>query len=353
MKALVFNGPGQIRYESFDDPTIEDPRNLIIQVQRCSICGTDLHMLHGGQVAGHDYSKPMKRFCTGHETIGEVVEVGSGVSNHKVGDRILVSGVVGCGRCRMCQLGKTSQCEAPPGEGTDYYGLSERLQGGQAEYLQVRNADFGAVAIPDGVSDEQAILLTDALSTGYFGVKKANISPGDTVAVIGQGPVGLMAAEAAMAVGASRVYTIDPDEGRRNMGLAFGGTPLAPNEAAHRIAEDTHGLGVHAVIEAVGINATLTQAAEIVRPGGNIAILGVLQADSLVPLHMTQYKNVNVFAGLTNLMDNFPELVPLVQMGKIKGEGVFSHHFKLSEGEEAYRIFNALEDGVLKVMMTP
>ena len=350
MKALVFNGEKKIQYESFDDPKIQDDGNVIIQVQRCSICGSDLHMYHGDRIGPHDYSKPMERFCTGHETIGEVVEVGKAVRNHKVGDRILVAGGVGCGECRRCRMGQFNQCE---GRGLGAYGTHPGLHGGHAEYLQVYNADLGAAPIPDGVSDEQAILLTDALATGYYGVKTADVQPGDRVAVIGQGPVGLMAAEAAMAVGASRVYAIDPVFERREMAARFGATPLAPDEAKAQIREDTAGLGVDVVIEAVGVGPTLQQAFSVCRQGGRVSILGILQASTPVPMHYAQMKSIRVHAGVAGVADSWAELIPLVQAGRINGDGVFTHYFSLSEGAEAFRLFDAHEDGVMKVMMTP
>jgi alcohol dehydrogenase len=354
MKALVFNGPKDLRYESFDDPKISQDRSLIIQVQKCSICGSDLHMYHGDRIGSHDYSKPMDHFCTGHETIGEVVEVGKAVTTHKVGDRILVAGGSGCGVCKHCLKGEINLCEGSSrGQPSTAYGISPALNGGHAEYLEVPFADIGAAKIPDGVTDEQAILLTDALGTGYYGVKMANVKPGDSVAVIGQGPVGLMAAEAAMAVGAARVYGIDMQASRLKLTTKFGGTPLTPDQALERIMHDTNGIGVDAVIEAVGVGPTLKQAIRMVRWGGSMSILGILQKGTELPLRVMQGKCLRVHAGVAGIADLWEELIPLVQGGRIKGEGIFTHYFSLSEGAEAFRLFNEREDGVIKTMMTP
>lgn len=354
MKALVFNGPKDLRYESFDDPKISQDRNLIIQVKKCSICGSDLHMYHGDRIGPFDYSKPMDHFCTGHETIGEVVEVGKGVTTHKVGDRILVAGGSGCGTCKHCRRGEINLCEGNTrGQGSTAYGISPALNGGHAEYLEVPFADTGAAKIPDGVTDEQAILLTDALGTGYYGVKMANVKPGDSVAVIGQGPVGLMAAEAALAVGASRVYCIDMQESRLKLAAKFGGIPLKPDEALQRIKEDTNGLGVDAVVEAVGVGPTLKQATKMLRFGGSMSILGILQKGTELPLQIMQGKCLRVHAGIAGIADLWEELIPLVQGGRIKGEGIFTHHFSLSDGAEAFRLFDAREDGVIKTLLTP
>ena len=354
MKALVFNGPKNIQYESFDDPIITNNRNLILKVEKCSICGSDLHMYHGDVIGTKlDYSQPMPKFCTGHETIGEVVEVGSGVSKHMIGDRLVIAGGKGCGQCKRCLRGEINLCEQS-GLGGDVgaYGIMPGLNGGHAEYLEVHFADIGAVKIPGGVSDEQAILLTDALATGYYGVKMANVKPGDSVAVIGQGPVGLMAAEAALAVGASRVYCIDPDEARRNLSAHFGGIPLSPAEAIERIREDTNGIGIDAVIEAVGVGPTLKQAVRLLRWGGSLCVLGILQKGTELPLQIMQAKSLNFHAGIAGVVNLWEELIPLVQGGRIQGKGVFTHEFSLADGAEAFRLFDAHEDGVIKVMMT-
>jgi alcohol dehydrogenase len=355
MKALVFNGPRQIRYESFDDPAINDERNLIIKVESCSICGSDLHMYHGDSLVHLDYSQSMPRFCTGHETIGEVVEVGRSVNNHRVGDRILVAGATGCGKCRSCLSGHINLCEhyRTGGQAITPYGISPLLNGGHADYLEVVNADIGAAAIPEGVTDEQALLLTDALVTGYYGVKMSGVQPGSTVVVIGQGPVGRMAAEAALAVGASTVYAVDPEPTRRNAATAFGAIPLSPEEALSRVFQDTNGLGADAVIEAVGVGATLSQAVELARVGGRLSILGILQADTAFPVQIAQAKSLQIHIGIAGVADSWSELIPLVQAGRIKGEGIFTHEFELAQGEEAFRLFDSRAEGVMKVLLRP
>ena len=354
MKALVFNGPADIRYESFDDPVIRDPNNLIIKVQHCSICGSDLHLYHGDSIGPNNYGEPMARFCTGHETIGEVVEVGAEVHRHKVGDRVLVSGAKGCGKCRRCLAGQINLCESyARGGGIAAYGTSAAINGGHSEYMEVFSADIGAIAIPEGVTDEQAILLTDALSTGYHGVKRAQVTPGDSVAVIGQGPVGRMAAEAALAVGASAVYAVDTLPDRLEHAPGFGAIPVHPDQAIQRIQEDTRGLGADVVIEAVGAAATVELAVSLARVGAHISILGIVQPGTPIPLSLAQMKSLIVHIGVAGCVDYWPEVISLVQAGRIKGEGVFTHHFDLAEGSEAFRMFNAREDNVMKVLLTP
>ncbi len=354
MKALVFNGPGQIIYEDFPDPKIDDDRNLIIQVKKCSICGSDLHPYHGDKIGRADYSKPVEKFCTGHEIIGEVVEIGKAVRNHKVGDNILIEGGVGCGDCVNCRKGSANICTAyAQGRIGTAYGLSAKLQGGHSEYFQVHNADLGAMKIPAGISDEQAILLTDALATGYYGVKTARVKAGDVVGVIGQGPVGLMAAESAYAAGASKVYTIEPNEARREKSKRFGAIPLEPEMAVPTILEDTKRLGIDAVIDAVGKATTIKQAIKLAKFGGRVSILGIIQPEATLSLYYAQMKSVTIHAGIVGISGMWTELLPLVQHGKIKGENVFTHHFDLKDGAEAYRVFESQDDGVMKIMMTP
>lgn len=354
MKALVFNGPGKISYESFPDPKIDDDRNMIIAVKKCSICGSDLHPYHGDKIGILDYSNPMEKFCTGHETIGEVVEVGKDVRNHKVGDKVMIEGGVGCGECLPCRTGKNNECQGyVKGKFSMAYGISPGLHGGHADYLQVYNADLGAMNIPDGINDEQAVLMTDAMATGYYGVKRANVRAGDVVAVIGQGPVGLMAAESAYAAGASKVYTIEPNGARRLISKGFGAIPLSPEEAIPLIKEQTKGLGVDAVIDAVGINSTMKQATKLAKVGGSISILGIIQKGTTIPLPYAQAKSLTIHPGLAGVSATWTDLIPLVQHGKIKGENVFTHHFDLEDGAKAYELFEARKDGVMKIMMTP
>jgi 2-desacetyl-2-hydroxyethyl bacteriochlorophyllide A dehydrogenase len=354
MKALVFNGPGKIIYEDFLDPFIEDNRNLIIKVTKCSICGSDLHSYHGDSVGPFDFSKPMEKFCTGHEMIGEVMEVGNAVRNHKVGDKILLAGGKGCGECVNCRSGKGNICTGyAKGIMMSAYGFMPALQGGHADFLQVHNADLSAVKIPDGVTDEQAVLMTDALATGYYGVKKAGVKPGDIVAVIGQGPVGLMAAEAAYASGASKVYTIEPNETRRMISKGFGAIPLAPEMALPTIIEDTGRIGVDAVIDAVGIAVTMQQALDLVKAGGRISILGLVQPGTPIPLILAQMKSITIHIGIAGVVDLWQDLLPLVQNGKIKGDNVFTHSFDLKDGAAAYKLFDEQADGVMKIIMTP
>ncbi len=353
MKALVFHGPRDIRYDSFPDPKLSSPHNLIIEVSHCSICGSDLHLYHGDRIGPFDYSAPQPKFCTGHETIGRVVEVGANTPSYKIGDRVLVAGGAGCGQCAACARGDIRRCSGnSPGVA---YGISPILQGGQAEYLEVFAAETAAVPIPDYVSDEQAVLLTDAAATAHFGVRRADFREGDTVCVIGQGPVGLMAAEIALALGAERVFTIDPVEARRAQSEAFGAESYAPDVARAAIKEATKGVGVDVVVEAVGLASTIDESIRLARVGGSVSILGIVQdaVGGVPPLRRAQGKTVSIHAGIANIVENWPELFTLFEQGKIRGADMFTHRFSLEQGADAYALFDARADGVVKVMIEP
>lgn len=349
MKALVFQGPGKIVHEDFPDPEIRAENDIIVGVKACSICGSDLHVYHGDKIGPFDYSQPMDHFCVGHETIGEVVEVGKGVKSHKVGDPVMISPGMGCGYCPACLAGQVAYCHNHSFETGGAFGTHPGLNGGQADYLRVANGDVFARRIPDGVSEDQALLLTDALSTGYFGARRAGISNGDVAVVLGLGPVGLMAVESCFALGAKTVFAIDPMAGRRAHAQKLGAVPLEPEEASRSIREATAGVGADCVVEAVGHKATIAQALKIVRPGGRVSVLGIVQGDGQVSARYIQLKGIQFFAGSASVIDTWDEIINLIQIGKIKADGMFSHHFNLSDGAEAYELFNARSADCLKL----
>ncbi len=348
MKAMVFHGPQDFRYEEFPDPVLSGARDLVIRVQKCSICGSDLHMYNGRKLGPLDYSQVKMHFCVGHEGIGEVVEVGRDVKKHRVGDRILLAGGVGCGKCPSCLRGAFSLCEART---VLPYGFSPLLQGLQAQFAVVKEADLSAIRIPEGVTDEQALLLTDSLATGFLGAEKAQVKPGSSVAVIGQGPIGKTAMESAFALGAERVYVIEPSAFRRDKAAQLGAIALTPEEASERILQDTRGLGVDCTIEAVGHEKTVKQAIQLTRPGGHLAILGLIERGVQTALMPAQLKSLTLFAGVAGVADSWPQLVPLLQQGKIRAEGMFSHQFALRDGAQAFELFNTGQDTVLKIMI--
>ena len=345
MKALRYYGARDVRYEAMDDPVPQSDRDAIVQVSACSICGSDLHIYHG-----HGFSEDTG-FCVGHEAVGEVVEVGRGVHRLKVGDKVMLPAAVGCGACRSCLAGNVANCEF--GQGA-CYGLSARLQGSQAEAVRVPAADMNAVPVPDGVSMEQALMMTDALATAWFGARNADIRPGSSVAVIGLGPIGLMAVDSAFVMGAHVVYAIDPIAERRALAEAGGAIALHPDEAAERIKQDTHGRKVDCVVEVVGSDATVDFALRLVRRRGTVSVIGVQQSRRFAfPLERAFAAGLTFRIGTCSVPEELPALFPLVQSGRLRPERYVSHRLPLSAGAEAYRLFEARESGALKMVLLP
>lgn len=345
MKALRYYGARDVRYEAMDDPAPQSERDAIIKVEACSICGSDLHIYHG-----HGFSEDTG-FCVGHEAVGEVVEVGRGVHRLKVGDKVMLPAAVGCGACRSCLAGNVANCEFGAGA---CYGLSARLQGSQAEAVRVPAADMNAVPVPDGVSMEQALMMTDALATAWFGARNADIVPGSSVAIIGLGPIGLMAVDSAFVMGAHVVYAIDPIAERRAMAEASGAIALHPDEALERIKQDTRGNKVDCVVEVVGSDATVDFALRLVKRRGTVSVIGVQQSRRFgFPLERAFAAGLTFRIGTCSVPEELPALFPLVQSGRLRPEKYVSQRMPLSEGAEAYRLFEAREAGALKMVLTP
>ncbi len=345
MKALRYYGARDVRYESMDDPAPQSLRDAVVKVEACSICGSDLHIYHG-----HGFSEDVG-FCVGHEAVGEVMEIGSGVSRLKVGDKVMIPAAVGCGRCRWCLSGVVNLCEF--GE-AGCYGLSARLQGSQAEAVRVPAADMNAVPLPEGVSMEQALMMTDALATAWFGARNADIRPGSSVAVIGLGPIGLMAVDSALVMGAHVVYAIDPIAERRRLAEESGAIALHPDEALERIKQDTRGRKLDCAVEVVGSDATVDFALRLVRPRGTVSVIGVQQSRRFpFPLERAFAQGLTFRAGTCSVPEELPALFPLVQSGRLKPERYISHRMPLSQGAEAYRLFEAREAGALKMVLRP
>lgn len=347
MKALVFHGARDIRHEDYPDPKLETDNSVILKVERCSICGSDLHIYHGDQIGAANYGADVPHFCVGHEFAGEVVEVGKDVQKFKVGQKVFSAGGAACGKCPECLSGNIQGCN-----GWTAFGLSTNLNGGQAEYVNVPMADFILHAVPDGVSDEQSILLTDAMCTAYFGLTRTGLQPGDAVAVVGLGPIGLIGVELAQILGASEVFAIDPVANRREHAAKLGAVALDPTEAMAVIFEKTKGKGVSRVFEASGARSAVELSIQIAGRGSTASFIGLPQPDVSIPMIQVLYKDVTIRAGVASVRGEWPNLIPLLQHGRLKAEGLFSHHMKLEDGAEAYRLFDGREDGVVKIMMS-
>lgn len=344
MRALTYEGPHTIAYSTMPDPTPANLDGAVVRVRACGICGSDLHIYEG-----HGFSADLG-FCVGHEAVGEVVEVGSGVRRFAVGDRVLVPASTGCNGCAACAAGRVAQCERYLG---GCYGLGALLQGSQAEAVAVPFADGNLLRLPDAVSDEAALMLTDNAPTAWYGARRARIAPGDTVLVIGLGPVGLLSVMAAQIMGAARVFAVDLVAARRARAAALGAEPIA-DDLAGELVQRTGGRGVDVVLEAVGADATIRLAIDVVRRAGRVSVVGVNQTSKFsFPMALAQFKELEFHIGLCSVQYELPALLALVTAGRLRPEVAISHRLPLSQGPEAYRIFAARADNVSKVVLDP
>jgi len=345
MKALVFHGPGQRAWEDVPDPTIQDPTDAIVRVDAVTICGTDLHILGGDVPAVTDGR------ILGHEAVGTVVEVGAGVRNLHVGDRVLASCVSACGRCRFCRESRYGQCLNGGG-----WILGHLIDGTQAEFVRVPFADNSTHKIPDGVSDEQMLMLADILPTSYeVGVLNGCVRPADVVVVIGAGPIGLAAILGAKLLSPSHIVVVDLVDSRLDAAKAFGADVVVNSgrdDVDRVVRELTGGLGADVTMEAVGIPQTFEQAVSLVRPCGHVANLGVHGAPATLHLEDIWIKDLTITTGLVDTYST-PTLIGLVASGRLDTSAMITHRYALDEFEQAYDVFGrAGETGALKVLLT-
>ncbi|MHB8917272.1 MAG: zinc-dependent alcohol dehydrogenase [Desulfocucumaceae bacterium] len=343
MKALVYKSPGRVAVEDVPAPVIMEKRDVLVRVTTAAICGSDLHSLHG--LTGADPGTVL-----GHEFCGVVEEAGDGVSwLFKQGDRVLAAPQVACGRCYFCQRGMLSGCRemAIFGSGP----LFGDLPGSQAQYIRVPFADVALLHIPVGLDDEDVIFTGDILSTAYMGIE--GMSPGDTVAVLGAGPVGLMAVALARLHGASRVISIDPLEYRlqkaREMGADITVNPLREDPIS-AVYLSTGDIGADLVVEAVGTTDTFMNGMAMARTGGTFSALGIFSQ----PVEISNFdllKNLTVRTGLGNPY-RMEKLLSLIQNRRLDLRPVITHRMPLDQAEEAYRMFDAREDNVIKILLT-
>jgi alcohol dehydrogenase len=344
MKALVFGGPGQRSWDSVDDPGIQDPTDVIVKVDTTTICGTDLHILKG------DVPAVTEGRILGHEAVGTIVETGAAVSSLKKGDRVLVPAITSCGRCAPCKVGMAAHCEAVGGIGWIFGHL---IDGVQAEFARVPFAETSVHLVPEGVSDEQVLFLADILPTGYeIGVQNGRVKPGDTIAVVGAGPVGLAAMMTAEIAGAGRIIAVDMAASRLKHAENFGAThTVLGGETAEKDILDIAPGGVDVAMEAVGIPDTFDLCTRIVRAGGTVANIGVHGAPTTLHLEELWIKNITITTGLVS-GSTIPTLLTLARDGRMEAEKLGTHHFALGEIEQAYDVFGAAgEHDALKVVI--
>jgi alcohol dehydrogenase len=344
MKALVYHGPGSQAWDSVPDPSIVDPTDAIVRIDSSTICGTDLHIMKG------DTPEVEPGRILGHEAVGTVIEIGSAVTTIAVGERVLVSCVSSCGRCRFCREGHYGICS---GGGGWIFGYM--IDGLQAEFARVPFADTSLYRVPEELSDEQVLFVADILPTAYeVGVLNGRVEPGDTVAIVGAGPIGLATIMTSKLHTPGRIVAIDLSDARLEKALEFGADVVINNgneDAVARVMELTGGLGADVAIEAVGVPDTFELCTELIRPGGRVANVGV--HGKCVALHLERLwiRDVTITTGIVDTRTT-PMLLELIEAGRLDPTVFATHHFPLADTVAAYDTFAAAaETGALKVVL--
>ena len=344
MKALVYHGPGKKAWEDKPVPTIKAPTDAIVKILKTTICGTDLHIMKG------DVPTVTDGRIIGHEGVGIIEEVGKGVTNFKKGDHVIISCITSCGKCEYCKKGMYSHCE------DGGWILGNMIDGTQAEFVRIPHADNSLYPIPAGADEEALVMLSDILPTGFeCGVLNGQVKPGDTVAIVGAGPIGLAALLTAQFYSPAEIILIDMDENRLEVAKTFGATQTINSgvvNAIDKIKSLTNGKGVDVAIEAVGVPATFELCQEIIAPGGHIANIGVHGKSVTLHLEKLWSQNVTITTRLVDTVTT-PLLLKTVQSKKLQPNQLITHHFKLSDIVNAYETFgNAAREKALKVILT-
>jgi alcohol dehydrogenase len=345
MKALVYHGPGQKAWEEVAKPSLQADSDAIVRVEAVTICGTDLHILKG------DVPEVTPGRILGHEAVGTVESVGRAVRSVKVGDKVLVSCITACSTCRFCREARYGQCIGGGG-----WILGHLIDGTQAEYVRVPFADTSTYPAPEGVSDEALLMVADILPTGYeVGVLNGAVRPGDVVAVVGAGPIGLSAMMGSRLYSPSHVVAIDLADSRLEAAKQFGADITVNNgieDAKEVIGGLTGGLGADVTIEAVGVPATFELAARLVRPGGHVANIGVHGRPATLHLEDLWIRDVTITTGLVDTFSS-PTFLRLLQGHQFDADRFVTHRLALDDFEEAYRIFaDPVGTGALKVCLS-
>ena len=344
MKALVYHGPGQRSWDTVADPTIVDPTDIVVRIDSSTICGSDLHILKG------DVPETTPGTVLGHEAVGTVEEIGGGVTTVAVGDRVLLSCISACGRCRYCREARYGQCLGGGG-----WIFGHLIDGLQAEYARVPFADNSVFKVPEGLADEQVLFLADILPTAYeVGVLNAGISPGDVVAIVGAGPIGLAAMLTAQLYTPGRIVAIDLADSRLESAKKFGADTTINNgreDALAKIMELTDGLGADVALEAVGLPDTFELACGLIRPGGRVANIGVHGHSATLHLETLWSRDVTISTGLVDT-NTIPRLLKLVVDGRLDPTVFATHRFALEDTMSAYDTFaDASRTAALKVVL--
>lgn len=345
MKALVYHGPGKTAWEDAPDPAIHQPTDAIVRVDAVTICGTDLHIIGG------DLPEVTPGRILGHEAVGTITAIGPSVQQLAVGDRVLVSCITSCGSCRYCREARYGQCLGGGG-----WILGHLIDGTQAEYVRVPFVENSTHKVPDGVIDEQMIMLADILPTSYeVGVLNGAVRPADVVAIVGAGPIGLAAILTARLYSPSHIVAIDLADTRLEAARTFGADIVVNSgrdDPATIIAELTEGLGADVTMEAVGLAETFEQAVRLVRPGGHVANIGVHGASASLHLEDIWTTDLTITTGLVDTYST-PTLIGLVASHRLDTSPMITHRFGLDDFEAAYHNFSRpAETGALKVLLS-
>jgi alcohol dehydrogenase len=344
MNALVYYGAGKKSWEAKPIPVIKESTDALVKISKTTICGTDLHIMKG------DVPAVTPGRTIGHEGVGIVEEVGTGVINFKKGDHVLISCITSCGKCEYCKKGMYSHCE------NGGWILGHLIDGTQAEYVRIPHADNSLYHIPDGSDEEALVMLSDILPTGFeCGVLNGKVQPGSTVAIVGSGPIGLAALLTAQFYSPAQIIMIDPDDNRLEVAKKFGATSTINNTKTNAIDEVkklSGNKGADTVIEAVGIPATFELCQSLVAPGGTIANIGVHGKSAELHLEKLWAHNITITTRLVDTVTT-PMLLKTVQSKKLDSKQLITHRFKLSEIIKAYDTFqNAAREKALKVILT-
>jgi len=343
MKALVYHGPGQKSWEEKPHPVIVEATDVIVKMLKTTICGTDLHILKG------DVPEVTDGRILGHEGMGVIEEVGAAVANFKKGDKVLISCITSCGKCTYCKKGMYSHCEKGG------WILGHLIDGTQAEYVRIPYADTSLYPVPDGVDEDAIVMLSDILPTGFeCGVLNGQVKPGDTVAIIGAGPIGLATLLTAKLYTPAMIILVDPDSNRLVVAKTFGATHVINNaeeNAVEAIMKLTNNVGVDVAIEAVGIPATFELCEEIIAPGGHIANIGVHGKSVTLHLQSLWAKNITITTRLVDTVTT-PMLLKTVASSLIDPKKLITHRFALNDILTAYDTFaHAADHKTLKVIL--
>jgi threonine dehydrogenase-like Zn-dependent dehydrogenase len=349
MQAVVFHGPQDVRVEEVAKPEVEDAGDVLLRVERAAICGTDLHPYHGR-------FEMEEGFVLGHEYLGTIEAKGDGVTEFEEGERAVGSFFVACGKCWFCRRGLFMKCMMIRVFGMGF--VLGDLAGSQAQYVRVPEADLTLRKLPEangaGFDDEDMLLVGDILTTGYDAVRKTDFRPGDVVAVVGCGPVGLCTVMAARALGAGKIVAVDMVPERLKIAESLGAIPVNPKEidADDVVLELTQWRGADVVVDAVGHETALAACFPLVRMGGTISLPGMyMEVEAPMPIGDMWLKNITVTAGAANIQGHMDEVIELVRDGRLDPSVIISHRLPLSEAPKGYELFDQKE--ALKVVLDP